>query len=72
MLKSKRSLGGWRPIAEVAERHERSIKTVQRWMERGLRHVKIGATILIHEEDENAFFESNARGGNIVQRARAE
>jgi len=72
MSTSKRSLGGWHPIEDVAKRHDRSVKTVRRWTQQGLRHSKIGATVIIHEDDEVAFLEAHARGGNIVQRGRSE
>jgi hypothetical protein len=72
MSDTKRSLEGWHPLEDVAKRRGRSTKTIRRWCDRGLRHSKIGATVVIHEDDEVAFLEANARGGNIVQRGRAE
>jgi hypothetical protein len=55
---------GWRDIHEVAERRGYCLRTIRNWCRRGLRHAKIGGIIMIHDDDEDAFFNAHARGGN--------
>lgn len=55
-------------IHDWAERTGRCTKTIRNYTKQGLRHSKIGAAVLIHERDWEAFLNANARGGNLSNR----
>lgn len=64
-MKERNPLGnGWREIGEQAERYDRSRRTFKNWCNRGLRHAKIGAITMIHDDDLDEWFSRHARGGN--------
>jgi hypothetical protein len=63
------SLEGWHDIRRWAEAEGRHQKTIHKWCRMGLRHSKIGACTLVHEQDMAAFKASRARGGNLKRGA---
>jgi len=55
---------GWASDHERAEELGKHVRTIRNWCDQGLRYSKIGGTRLIHDDDLDAFFNANARGGN--------
>lgn len=58
-------LEGYREEGEVAARFNRSTKTIRRWRQQGLRHIKVSGAVFIADRDIAAFFEKHAVGGNM-------
>jgi hypothetical protein len=59
------SSDGWHSVHEWAKRVGCCVRTIRNYTRRGLRHSKIGAAVLIHESDWDAFLNAHARGGNL-------
>jgi hypothetical protein len=58
---------GYRDIDELAQRLDRSTKTIRRWMKQGLPFVQIAGATYIHDGHVLEFFKKNTRveGGNM-------
>jgi hypothetical protein len=58
----------WIELNELAKQRGRCRRTAREWCNGGLKHSKIGNTILIHLDDWDEFVRSRARGGNLSGR----
>ena len=67
-MERRTRIDGWPSIHEFAKTRGRSVRTIRNYTKRGLRHAKVGATVLIDEADWPAFVEAHARGGNLEKR----
>ena len=56
---------GWYTVHEWAARMGKCIRTIRTYTKNGLRHSKIGHSVLIHETDFEDFLRANSRGGNL-------
>jgi len=61
-------LEGWYSVHEWAEARKCTPRTIRNYIRRGLRAAKIGAAVLVHQDDFAKFLNANTRGGNLSKR----